>query len=156
MIAPTVTLYHDNSRIIRYVSMFKNILYMSPYRRQPWGMKNIFAPSPPIVPLCPLIKWDNSWHMGAFSNDLCQDSLTYLSPLFETWPPSPQCIDWTFVNHLDLLWGGLPFARGASINYVDKQGGGDVSLKCQRYYISLCSKLVNEGGGSKILKTLST
>ena len=48
---------------------------------------------------------------------------------------------------------------GASINYLNKQGGGrSWSPKCQRYYISLFSKLFNEGGeeGSKILKFLST
>ena len=28
-----------------------------------------------------------------------------------------------------------------------KQGGEGRLIKCQRYYISLCSKLVNEGGG---------
>ena len=33
---------------------------------------------------------------------------------------------------------------GASINYGDKQGGGRGSPKCQRYYISLFSKLVNK------------
>ena len=35
--------------------------------------------------------------------------------------------------------------KGASINYIDKQGGGGWSPKCQPYYISLFSKLVNEG-----------
>ena len=39
--------------------------------------------------------------------------------------------------------------RGASINYVDKQEGGRKSSKCQRYYISWFSKLVNEGGGGQ-------
>ena len=49
--------------------------------------------------------------------------------------------------------GGL----GASIKYVDKQGGERGSPKCQRYYISLFSKLVKEGErGLKILKILST
>ena len=32
---------------------------------------------------------------------------------------------------------------GASINYVEKQGRGRGSPKCQRYYISLFRKLVN-------------
>ena len=36
------------------------------------------------------------------------------------------------------------FTRGSSINYVDNQGGGKGSAKCQRYYMSLFSKLVNE------------
>ena len=40
-----------------------------------------------------------------------------------------------------------PFCKGASINYVDKQGRGRGSPKCQRYYIRLFSKFVNEGGG---------
>ena len=45
--------------------------------------------------------------------------------------------------------GGL----GASIKYVDKQGGERGSPKCQRYYISLFSKLVKEGeGGQKSSK----
>ena len=35
--------------------------------------------------------------------------------------------------------------KGVSINYVDKQGEEGIAY-CQRYYISLCSKLVNEGG----------
>ena len=35
---------------------------------------------------------------------------------------------------------------GASINYVDKQGEGRGSPKCQHYYISLFSKYVNKGG----------
>ena len=39
--------------------------------------------------------------------------------------------------------------KGTSINYVDKQGGGRGLPKYQRYYISLFSKLVNEGGGVK-------
>ena len=34
---------------------------------------------------------------------------------------------------------------GASLNYVDKQGGGRGSPKCQRYYIRLFNKLVKEG-----------
>ena len=42
----------------------------------------------------------------------------------------------------------VKYRLGASINYVDKQRGGKGSLKCQRYYISLLSKLVNEGGRS--------
>ena len=33
------------------------------------------------------------------------------------------------------------------INYADKQGGGLV--KCQQYYISLCSKLINEERGGQ-------
>ena len=37
---------------------------------------------------------------------------------------------------------------GASINYVNKQGERGLA-ECQRYYISLCSKLVNEGGGAQ-------
>ena len=37
--------------------------------------------------------------------------------------------------------------EGASINYVDKEGGRKCSIKCQRYYISLFSKLANKGGG---------
>ena len=43
----------------------------------------------------------------------------------------------------------LNYARkkGSPINYVDKQWGGRGSHKCQRYYISLFSKLVNKGGG---------
>ena len=39
---------------------------------------------------------------------------------------------------------GVVSCMGASINYIDKQGEG---AKCQQYYISLCSKFVNEGGG---------
>ena len=39
--------------------------------------------------------------------------------------------------------------QGAFRNYVDKQGGGRGSHKCQRYYINLFSKLVNEGGGGQ-------
>ena len=35
--------------------------------------------------------------------------------------------------------------KGASINYIDKKG----VAKCQQYYISLCSKLVNEGRGDQ-------
>ena len=47
----------------------------------------------------------------------------------------------------------VSFDKGASINYVDKQGGG----RGQRYYISLFNKLVKDGGGGlKILKILST
>ena len=42
------------------------------------------------------------------------------------------------------MLGGM----GASINYVDKQGGGGLP-NCQFYSIILCSKLVNEGGGVK-------
>ena len=38
--------------------------------------------------------------------------------------------------------------KGTSINYVDKHGERGLA-KCQRYYISLCSKFVNEGGGIK-------
>ena len=38
------------------------------------------------------------------------------------------------------------FTRGSSINYVDNQGGGKGSDKCQRYYMSLLSKLVNKRG----------
>ena len=46
---------------------------------------------------------------------------------------------------------------GATRNYVDKQGERGGLAKCQRYYISLSSKLVKEGGeGSKILKILPT
>ena len=37
--------------------------------------------------------------------------------------------------------------KGVSINYVDKEGGGRGSPKCQRYFIYLFSKFVNEGGG---------
>ena len=33
---------------------------------------------------------------------------------------------------------------------VDKKGRGGLA-KCQRHYISLCSKLVNEGGGGQKL-----
>ena len=44
------------------------------------------------------------------------------------------------------------FYLGPFINYVDKQGGGELA-KCLCYYISLCSKLVYGGGrGSKIFK----
>ena len=35
--------------------------------------------------------------------------------------------------------------KGASINYVDKQGERGLA-KCQPYYITLCNKIVNEGG----------
>ena len=35
---------------------------------------------------------------------------------------------------------------GASINYVSRRGGG-VLAKCLCYYISLCSKLADGGGG---------
>ena len=35
--------------------------------------------------------------------------------------------------------------KGPFINYVDKQGRMEGLAKCQRYYISLCNKLVNEG-----------
>ena len=35
--------------------------------------------------------------------------------------------------------------KRASINYVDKPGEGRGSYKCQRYYKSLFSRLVNEG-----------
>ena len=54
----------------------------------------------------------------------------------------------------DLVYVVLQFAAmGASINYVDKQGGGKGSPECQWYYISLFSKLVNEGeGGQKFSK----
>ena len=51
-----------------------------------------------------------------------------------------------------MVKGGL----GASIKYVDKQGGERGSPKCQRYYISLFSKLVKEGGELQILKIMST
>ena len=43
--------------------------------------------------------------------------------------------------------------KGASINYIDKQGGGGWSPKCQPYYISLFSKLVNEGWERGITNT---
>ena len=44
--------------------------------------------------------------------------------------------------------------KGPSINYVDKQGGPGLGLvKCQQYYISLCSKFFNGGGGAKILSS---
>ena len=47
------------------------------------------------------------------------------------------------------------FGKGTSINYCTLREGG--LAKCQQNCISLCSKLVNEGGGvSKILKILST
>ena len=36
--------------------------------------------------------------------------------------------------------------KGASINYVEKQGGGSSNVN-NNIYIILCSKLVNEGGG---------
>ena len=50
----------------------------------------------------------------------------------------------------------LHIGQGGIHNYIDKQGGGRGLPKCQRYYISLFSKLVNKGGGVKILKILST
>ena len=43
----------------------------------------------------------------------------------------------------------VPLAKGTPVNHVDKRGGGRGSPKCQRYYISLFSKLVNEGEGVK-------
>ena len=55
---------------------------------------------------------------------------------------------------------GLPYTssdnnlgKGACINYVDKQKREGVLVKCQRYFISLCSRRVR---GVKILKILST
>ena len=44
----------------------------------------------------------------------------------------------------------------ASINNINKQGGGSGSPKCQQYYISLFNKLVNNGDGEgvKILRNL--
>ena len=38
--------------------------------------------------------------------------------------------------------------KGASINYVEKQGGGSSNVN-NNIYIILCSKLVNEGGGGQ-------
>ena len=57
-----------------------------------------------------------------------------------------------------MVWLVTLLDKGASINYVDKQGGGrgqpNVNDITQAY---LVNKFVNEGGGgSKILKILST
>ena len=58
----------------------------------------------------------------------------------------PVCVDELLIS-----------CKGASMHCVDMQGGRRGSPKCQRYYISLFSKLVNEEGrGSKNLKFLST
>ena len=42
--------------------------------------------------------------------------------------------------------------KGPFINFVHKQGEGEL-IKCQRYNISLYSKLVNEGGGGGVQKS---
>ena len=53
---------------------------------------------------------------------------------------------YVIIDFLNISGRGVTL--GASVNYVDKKGGGRMSLKCQRYYdISLFRKLVNEGGG---------
>ena len=51
------------------------------------------------------------------------------------------------------IWSLKILSKGAFINYVNKPLGTP-SPKCQRHYIILCCKLVNEGGGgwSKTLK----
>ena len=45
-----------------------------------------------------------------------------------------------------LLQSDQIFCKGASINYVSRQGGGWGLGKCLCYYISLCSKVAYGGG----------
>ena len=50
-----------------------------------------------------------------------------------------------------LDWSSLPTSKGPFINYVNKQVGEGL-IKCQSYYVRLCSKFVNERGGGKNLQ----
>ena len=70
-------------------------------------------------------------------------------------------IDKRFVNHWSILWPIEHLGRKAAQGGIHKlrwQTREEWVAKCQRYYISLCNKLVNEGGGggSNNLKILST
>ena len=57
---------------------------------------------------------------------------------------------------MDFWWDAGKRAQGASINYVDKKGGGRGLPECQRYYISLFSKFVTEGrGGQNALNSVN-